>query len=143
MPSDELARDLRLAIGRIARRLRRLYVDADEGTSFLELAVLQRLHRDGPASPGTLAGDEGVTSAAVAAALTRLSSKELLAREPSPQDGRRAVVTITAAGRATLARRESASVNRIDEVLSGQLSDVERSRLSAVIPLLERIANEL
>jgi hypothetical protein len=39
----ELARDLRLAIGRVARRLRRAYVDAGEGLSFLELAVVQLL----------------------------------------------------------------------------------------------------
>jgi DNA-binding MarR family transcriptional regulator len=143
MTSVELAGDLRLAIGRVARRLRRFYVDADEGPSFLELAVLQRLERDGPASPGALAGDEGVTSAAVAAALAGLEARDLVVRERSAEDGRRVVVTITPAGRRTLERRESASVARMAAVLDDVLSEPERRRLAAAIPLLEKSASQL
>ena len=140
--SDPLARDLRLAIGRVARRLRRLYVDAADGLSVLELAVLQRLDRDGPTSPGTLAGSEGVTSAAVAAALTSLEAQGMVARERDAADARRVVVTISAAGRRTLHDRESASVSRIAAVLD-DLSAAERERLAAVVPILEKVANNL
>ena len=101
MSADEtpdLARDLRLAVGRVARRLRRIYVDGGEGLSFLEFAVLHRLGNSGPTSPGALAGDEGVTSAAVAATLTRLESQQLVSRSRAAEDGRRVVVLITDAG---------------------------------------------
>jgi DNA-binding MarR family transcriptional regulator len=137
-----LASDLRLALGRVARRLRRIYVDAAEGVSFLELAVLQRLERSGPAAPGALAGDEGVTSAAVATALTSLAGAGLVRRDRDPQDRRRVIVTITPAGRATLQARESASIDRIEAVLGG-LTAGEREQLAAAVPLLERIATEL
>jgi DNA-binding MarR family transcriptional regulator len=144
-PGDppELARDLRLAVGRLARRLRRMYVDAEEGLRFPELAVLHRLDTAGPASPGALAGDEGVTGSAVAATLTRLESQGLVSRSKAPEDGRRVVVTITAAGRRTLRHREAASVRRIEEVLRDRLSAADRARLAAGIPLLEKVAIDL
>lgn len=139
----QLARDLRFAIGRVARRLRRMYVDSDDGLSFLELTVLHRLDGSGPTSPGTLAGDEGVTSAAVAAALSQLETHRLVTRVKAPEDGRRVIVTITAAGRRTLRHREAASIGRIEQVLREQLSATDRARLAAVIPLLEKVATEL
>jgi DNA-binding MarR family transcriptional regulator len=146
MPSSdppELARDLRLAIGRMARRLRRMYVEAGEGLSFLELAVLHRLEGSGPTSPGTLAGDEGVTGAAVAAALTALDRQRLVTRKRAAEDGRRVVVTITAGGRRTLRQREAASLGRIEQVVRDRLSAAERSRLAAAVPLLEKVAIDL
>jgi DNA-binding MarR family transcriptional regulator len=141
--SVELARDLRLAVGRMARRLRRMYVDAEQGLSFLELAVLQRLYREGLSSPGALAADEGVTSAAVAAALTHLEGQGMLTRQRAVDDGRRVVVTISAAGRRTLHLRESASIARIEAVLAEHLSAADCDRLARVIPILEKVANKL
>jgi len=146
MPANEtadLARDLRLAVGRVARRVRRIYLDGGEGLSFLELAVLNRLGTSGPTSPGALAGDEGVTSAAVAATLTRLESQQLVSRSRAAEDGRRVVVLITEAGQRVLRRGEAATLGRIQEVLTGQFSAADRGRLAAAIPLLEKVANEL
>ena len=146
MPANEtpeLARDLRLAVGRVARRLRRIYLEGGEGLSFLELAVLNRLRTSGPTSPGALAGDEGVTSAAVAATLTRLESQQLVSRSRAAEDGRRVVVLITEAGQQVLRRGEAASLGRIQEVLMGQFSAADRDRLAAAIPLLEKVANDL
>ena len=146
MPANEtpeLARDLRLAVGRVARRLRRIYLEGGEGLSFLELAVLNRLRTSGPTSPGALAGDEGVTSAAVAATLTRLESQQLVSRSRAAEDGRRVVVLITEAGQRVLRRGEAASLGRIQQVLMGQFSAADRDRLAAAIPLLEKVANNL
>ena len=85
---DGLAQDLRLAVGRFARRLRQMYVEGDDQLAFLELAVLQRLARSGPAFPADLAVGEAVTSAAIAPVLRSLEDKELIARRP--ESGRRA-----------------------------------------------------
>jgi len=146
MPANEtadLARDLRLAVGRVARRVRRIYLGGGEGLSFLELAVLNRLGTSGPTSPGALAGDEGVTSAAVAATLTRLESQQLVSRSRAAEDGRRVVVLITDAGQHVLRRGEAATLGRIQEVLTAQFSAADRERLAAAIPLLEKVANYL
>lgn len=139
----DLARDLRLVLGRLSRRLRRAYVDAEEGLSFLELAVLHRLDRDGPSSPGLLASEESVTSAAIAAALTSLDSKGMITRQRSTGDGRRVVVTLSTAGRRTLHHREVASIERIKSVLGDSLSAAQRARLAGAIPLLEKVAEKL
>jgi DNA-binding MarR family transcriptional regulator len=139
--ADQLATDLRLALGRIARRMRRFYVDADEGPSFLELAVMHRLMR-GDAFPNELAGDEGVTSAAVASSLKSLEARGLVSRERDDADRRRVSVTLTAAGKHTLRRRDDASVARLAEVLA-HLTVAERQHLAAAVPLLERIASEM
>jgi DNA-binding MarR family transcriptional regulator len=138
---DELASDLRIAIGRLARRLRQLYA-ADDSVSFLELAVLQRLHRTGPTTPGGLAGGEGVTSAAIAPVLGRLEATGLVDRSRDPDDGRRAIVAITAAGVSALAYRDAASVAHVEAALA-RLTDPERRRLRVAIPLLEKVASTL
>jgi DNA-binding MarR family transcriptional regulator len=138
----QLASDLRLALGRVSRRLRRLYVEADPGPSFLELAVLHRLERTGTSSPSALAGDEGVTSAAVANCLGSLEGRGLVSRSRAPEDGRRVVVVITSQGRKTLRKRDDASIDRISRVVAA-MSPAERAQLAAAVPLLERLATEL
>ncbi len=144
-PADppELARAVRLAVGRVARRLRRMYVDAGEMLSFLELAVLHRLDASGPTSPSALAGDEGVTSAAVAAALTQLERQRLVRRSKAPDDGRRVVTAITTLGQQVLRHREDTSIGRIEDVLREHLTAAERARLASAIPLLEKVATIL
>ncbi|WP_433223370.1 MarR family winged helix-turn-helix transcriptional regulator [Dactylosporangium sp. CS-047395] len=137
-----LAQDLRLAVGRFARRLRQLYADGDDNLSFLELAVLQRLERTGAASPGGLAGQENVTSAAIAPVLRRLDEQGFISRTPDPADGRRAVVTINPSGRTALRTREAASITRIHDALETLTAD-ERRRLADVIPLLEKVTAQL
>ena len=138
----QLASDLRLALGRVSRRLRRLYVEADPGPSFLELAVLHRLERTGTSSPSALAGDEGVTSAAVATCLGSLEGRGLVSRSRAPEDGRRIVVIITDQGRKTLRQRDDASVKHISRAVAA-MSPAERAQLAAAVPLLERLATEL
>ena len=138
-----LARDLRLAVGRLARRLRRLFVDRGEGLAFLELAVLHRLAASGPTSPGVLAGDEGVTGAAVAAVLTHLQSLGLVERSRDPDDGRRVIVTLADAGRRALDERDAALLDRVHNVLRDHLDAEERAQLTAAIPVLEKVAGAL
>ena len=61
-PDVIAAQDLRVAIGRVARRLRQLYAtERESAASFIELGILVHLAREGPTSPTTLATGEGVT----------------------------------------------------------------------------------
>lgn len=126
----------------MARRLRQLYAQGGDGLTFLELAVLQRLERGGPASPGSLAGTEGVTSAAIATVVTSLVTGEFADRTVDPADRRRAIVTINQAGRAALAAREAVSVQRIEAALRG-FTARERRQIADAVPLLERMASQL
>lgn len=137
------AREFRLAVGRLARRIRRLFVDGGEGLAFLELGILDRLDREGPASPSALSENEGVTGPAIAEALRHLDSLGLVKRAKDPSDGRRVVVTITESGRRSLGERDAAVLVRIRDVLTEQLDPAEQSLLAAAVPLLQKVATEL
>jgi len=144
VPDPAVARDLRIVVGSLARRLRQLHVASaeDEALSFIELGVLARLARDGASTTTRLAAGERVTSQAVTAALRELVPRGLVRSAPDPDDGRRKVLTLTDAGRAVLAGREERLSSRLREVVDG-LDPAERECLAAAIPLLERVADDL
>jgi len=142
--SESSAQELRVAVGRVAHRLRQLWDSgaARDGISFTEGAILTHLLREGPSSPTGLAGNERVTSQAVAAHLGNLEGRDLVRRSPDPSDGRKVVVTITPAGRAALSTREGIIVDSLTRALQ-DLSGSERQQLFAATPLLSRLADRL
>ncbi|MDX3072912.1 MarR family winged helix-turn-helix transcriptional regulator [Streptomyces sp. NPDC088354] len=137
----EVGAALRLAVGRIARRLRQAHAVGDVTLS--EVSVLARLDREGPDSPGSLAELERVRPQAMATTLAGLEERGLVSRRPDAADGRRAVVTVTEAGRKVLADRRSESVQRLGAVIEGEFTADERRQLLAVLPLLDRLAERL
>jgi DNA-binding MarR family transcriptional regulator len=142
-PDDQVerARELRVAVGLLARRMRRLYAvgEASEA-SFTEVAVLVRLARAGPTTPTELANHEQVTSQAIAAVVRELERRALVSRSPHPDDGRRVVITITAAGHEVLRGREQLVMSALTTALGESFTDEELRRLDAAIPLLDRLA---
>jgi DNA-binding MarR family transcriptional regulator len=140
----EAAQDLRVAIGRVARRLRRLYAaERDGAASFIELAILVRLDREGPAFPSALAARESVTSQAIAGIVRDLERRSLVQRTGDEKDRRRVLVAITDAGRALLRRREHAVVDAMVRALAEEYTPAERRRLDSAVPLLNRLAERL
>lgn len=139
------ATDLRIAIGRVARRIRQLYAARDDASepSFLQMSVLTRLDRHGPLTSRALAEIETVTPQAIGTALGALEQRGLVARAADRADGRKVVTAITAAGRRTLGGREQAINRNVQRALSQSFTAAERRQLAAVIPLLERLADEL
>jgi len=141
----ETAQDLRVAIGRVARGLRRLYAaERDDGAaSFIELANLVRLDPEGPTFPSELAAGETVTSQAIAGIVRELERRDLVQRSGDLQDRRRVLVAITDAGRELLMRREQAVVDATVRALEEDYTPAERRRLEAAVPLLNRLAERL
>ncbi|MFJ9483633.1 MarR family winged helix-turn-helix transcriptional regulator [Streptomyces mirabilis] len=136
------AQELRVAIGRVARRMRQIYAMHDgTGPSFTEVAILVHLAREGPTSPTQLAGRERVTTQAIAAVIRELESRKLVRRAPHPGDGRRTVITITPAGRAVIGDRELAVMSGLVRALEDAFNVTERRRLETVTPLLNRLAD--
>lgn len=140
-----IARDVRVAVGRLARQLRRLYSQgqAPSESSFLELAVLLRIERMGPCSASAVATGERVTSQAVSVALAGLRRRGLVHVTTDPGDRRRSLVEISEAGRETLERRERQVGDRLTDVVTTSFSDGELECLRAAAPLLNRIADLL
>lgn len=143
--SPRIARDLRIAVGRLSRQLRRIYgqAQADDETSFLELAVLLRVERIGPSSVSALASSERVTAQAVSAALAGLRRRGLVDLTTDADDRRRSRVEINEAGRLLLAAREQQVGDRLTEVVTTSFSAAELASLAAAAPLLDRLADLL
>ena len=135
-----LAAGLRLAMGRIVRRLRQAHAVGD--VSLSGVSVLARLARTGPESPGSLAELERVRPQAMAGTLARLEERRLVSRTPDPADGRRAIVSITEDGRTVLEQRRTESVSRLTHALD-EFTPQERRALHDALPLLDRLAERL
>jgi DNA-binding MarR family transcriptional regulator len=136
----QAASDLRVALGRVVRRLRQGHVAGEATLS--EASVLARLDRDGPATPGCLADQERVRPQAMGVTLAALAERGLVDRGPDPADRRRVVMSVTPAGRRLLADRRSRSALSVAQALAAFPPD-ERERLLAAIPLLDRLADRL
>ncbi|WP_421733032.1 MarR family winged helix-turn-helix transcriptional regulator [Cellulomonas sp.] len=134
------ARDLRVLLGRLVRRLRDVYDTSTLTPS--QLSVLSRLGTSGPASASDLATAEGVRPQSVATILTALDAQGLVDRTPDPHDGRRLLISLTAAGRE---RADGVRVVR-EEWLARAFQDrftaAERATVRDALTLLDRLTLE-
>jgi DNA-binding MarR family transcriptional regulator len=138
---ERIGAALRLTIGRIARRLRQNHAVGE--LSLSEVSVLSRLERDGASTPSALAEHERIRPQAMATTLAALEERGLVDRRPDATDGRRVVMTVTEQGSATVRHRRSESAQRLVEVLESEFSGDELRVFDAVLPLLDRLAEEL
>jgi DNA-binding MarR family transcriptional regulator len=130
---EELAPRLRLAITRMARRLRQ-EAGTDLGPS--QAAALATLERHGPLSPSELAQWERIKRPTATRIVGHLSAAGLIDRVRDPADGRSSILTITSEGRALLRRLRA----RKTAYLARRLRDVdaeERATLERAAELLE------
>ena len=110
------------------------------GLSMTAAATLAGIERLGPQRLTLLAAREGVTQPAMTQLISRLEESGLVRREPSPDDGRVVLVTITEQGRAKLAHRRSARAERLTGIIA-QLSPDHRAALAAALPALDALAS--
>ncbi|WP_182872848.1 MarR family winged helix-turn-helix transcriptional regulator [Microbispora sp. H10670] len=137
------AKDLRISVGLLARRIRQLYtIASDDDLTFTELGVLARLEREGPQSSVQLAALERISAQAVGTSLSELHRRGLVIREADPDDGRRVITSLSDAGRIALSNREEVITERLAVVVNN-LSAEERDRLAAALPVLRLIAERL
>jgi DNA-binding MarR family transcriptional regulator len=130
-----LAADLRVVVGQLIRRLR-----SEQNLFPLnQAAVLGRLDREGPGSVSDLAAAERVRPQSMAQTVGDLEADALVERSPDPDDRRRALVSLTAAGRrrieADRAARESWLVKAIEA-----LPEADRETLERAVEILGRLA---
>ncbi|UFS60080.1 MarR family winged helix-turn-helix transcriptional regulator [Subtercola endophyticus] len=92
----ELSENLRPAILRVSRRLRA--EKADHELSDSQTFILAYLHNHGPSTPGTLAAFERVTPPSMNRTINAVVEAGYAVRTPSADDGRKVVISLTAAG---------------------------------------------
>ena len=137
----QVAAALRVSIGLLVRGMRQIPVEGELTLS--ETSALARLDRGGPTTPGALAKQEQISPQSMGATLAALQARGLIERAPDPDDGRRAVMSITDAGLALLRSRRNAKVQQLARALSTDFTPAELDQLAAVAPLLERLAQSI
>lgn len=137
----EVAAALQVSIGFFMRRLRQAPVQ-DELT-LPEMSALTRLDRTGPATPSALARAEQITPQAMGATLGGLARRGLVERRPDPGDGRRAVISLTGAGRQAVHSKRSARTEQLANALSEGFTREELQVLMAAAPLISRLGGSI
>ena len=142
-PHDEASDAVRLAMA-VFRLRSRIRIEAglrSTGIPISQLAVLGRIIDEGPTTAAALAASEHVTQQAIAQSLATLKQRGLVQKQADPSDGRKSLVTATAAGREL---RESLTASReewLTRAIDVAVKPEERPLLTEAIELLERIAD--
>jgi DNA-binding MarR family transcriptional regulator len=133
-----LASQLRLAVARTARTLRR---EAGEGVTPTLMCALTTLEHHGPMTVGALAEHERVTKPTVTRTVHALVDQGLVVRTGDVEDGRVVWLTLSGEGRRLVQRVR----RKKDEYLSrklGRLQPDEIEALQRAADLLTRIEDE-
>jgi DNA-binding MarR family transcriptional regulator len=136
--AQEVAASLRTSLGFVVRRLKQARTEGD--LTLPESSALARLDRGGPATAAELARQEQISPQSMGATLATLQERGLIERKADPDDGRRHLLSLTAAGAEVLHNRRSARTQMLAAALSEHFSDDELTLLQQAAPLLERLA---
>jgi len=132
---------LAVALGRLRARLRDEARAGLSGLPLAHLTILKHLRAEGPSTAAALAAAEHVSQQAVAQRLAALEQGGLVRRRPDPTDGRKWLVSLTAAGTSRLdavaASRDAWLVRAVDAAFT----PAERAELDRAVVLLERLAD--
>lgn len=134
----ETAGWLRGVVGQLHRRLR--HVDNAGILTPSQSAVLNRLHREGPATQGELAVAEHVRQQSMAATLGVLDELGMLTRTPDPADGRRVVIGLSEHGSQTVLGVYRHREEWLAKALAAELTPAELAAVARALPLLQRVA---
>jgi DNA-binding MarR family transcriptional regulator len=139
--AHEVAVSLRTSIGLLVRRVKQPRAEGD--LTLPESSALSRLDRGGPATAAELARQEQISPQSMGATLAALQERGWIERRADPDDGRRIVLSVTAAGAEMLHNRRSRRTRQFADVLSEHFSPAELALLNQAAPLLERLAEYL
>lgn len=118
------------------------YLSDRAGLSTAAAYAMNRLHREGPSRLTTLAAREGVSQPSMTQLVQRLERQGLVVRHEDPEDGRVALVAVSAAGIALLNDRRHGRRARLDEFLDTLTPEESRALWLAAevaLPILGRL----
>jgi DNA-binding MarR family transcriptional regulator len=130
--------ELRLAIQRLARRIRAM--QADDQVTEGQRSVLFQLDHHGPQTLGSLSEREKVTPPSMNRTTNALVSAGLVTRTPAPDDARKITLDLSGAGRAFVketSRRRSAWFTKQLATLTPEQQQI----LEQAAPILQKLAD--
>jgi DNA-binding MarR family transcriptional regulator len=134
----ELAARLRLAVTRLARRIRQQVAGGMSSSQVSALATVERL---GAPTLGELATSEQVQPPSMTKMVVGLETAGLVVRHEDGADGRIVRVALTAEGRRALQRSRSLRTAYLVRRLR-RLSEADRASLEDAVRLLEHLVEE-
>ena len=138
--SQLLANDLRLALMRLIRQIKRESFDAEQSTSTLQTLLLVSVHEQPGIGVGELAARERLRGPTISGHIKQMEAAGLILRTADPQDRRRVGLYLTDQGHATLEEMRQRRLDWLARELAA-LSDEERSAIQNAIGPLSRIGN--
>ena len=135
---DEISA-LRGAVLILSRRLR--HQQAGDELSPSESAVLARIGRSGPMTPGQLARSEHVQPPSMTRIIERLETRGYLLRQPDPGDRRQILVSRTAAGDEFAAQARAVRTAWLSRQL-GKLDPEQQRAIAAATSALTALADQ-
>ena len=132
---------LAMAVSRLRSRIRTEAGIRSTGIPISQLAVLARIIREAPTTAAALAAGEHVTQQAIAQSLATLKERGLVEKQADPGDGRKSLVTATAAGVELMDGIAASREEWLTLAIDAAVSPEERPLLAEAIELLERIAD--
>jgi DNA-binding MarR family transcriptional regulator len=129
---------LYVALGRLTRSLRR---EAAASVSHGVLSALVTVVKEGPIRSGELAAREGVAPPSMTKVVASLEQAGYVERVPDPEDGRAALISATAAGRALVESTRELRLHGLARRIEALGAD-EAAALVAALPALEALAED-
>jgi DNA-binding MarR family transcriptional regulator len=135
----EVAARLRMATGRLARRLR---LSTAGGLTPSQVSTLAVIARHGPIGLGELADREAMSPPTLSRIVGRLLDLGYVRRQTNTEDRRSARVQLTPRGRRAVERMRAERTSLLVARLHALPAD-ERAALVAALPVLEALADDL
>lgn len=134
---QDVVRELRIGVMRLARRLRT--ERQDDRLTPSQMAVVGTLMRQGPQTPAALAAAEHVQPPSMTRIIGVLEQSGWVVKTPHPQDGRQLLIELTPQATEWVLRERERRDTWLNERLE-QLDPAEIAALTAAAPLLNRLA---
>jgi DNA-binding MarR family transcriptional regulator len=133
-----VAREVRVSVGRLHRRLRLVN---EGGLSASQTSVLARIAKGEADTAAALAALDGVRQQSMAATVASLEADGLLVRSSDPDDGRRSILRLTPEGEALFVGNRAARQEWLARTLRERLDDAELAAVLEATALLQRLTD--